>query len=141
MAQRKQNCHPRRRHVKGQGHQHHLGHGPSPVVDQPHTTKDIGSSPQKAAANVQPPPQYEDQTLQMLAGMNEQTKEQQAQSNHDREQAALDRENVIREQEALRQLNEQLQAQIVASRTPRHRHSTKASIESKNLPTYESSTS
>jgi len=38
--------------------------------------------------------------------MKEQIKKQQAQSDHDRELAILDRKNVIREQEALRQLNE-----------------------------------
>ena len=38
--------------------------------------------------------------------------EPQAQSNRDREQAALDRERVIHEQEALKQLNDQLLAQI-----------------------------
>jgi len=37
---------------------------------------------------------------------------EQAQSNCDQELMAVDRENVIREQEALRQLNDQLQAQI-----------------------------
>ena len=35
-------------------------------------------------------------------------KEQQARSDRDREQAALDRENVIRKQKALKQLNDQL---------------------------------
>jgi len=43
----------------------------------------------------------------MLAGMKEQ---KQAQSDHDREQVALDRENTICEQEALRRLNDQLLA-------------------------------
>jgi len=38
----------------------------------------------------------------MLADMKEQMKEQQAQSDRDREQAALDCENAIREQEVLR---------------------------------------
>ena len=46
--------------------------------------------------------------------MKKKMKEQQAQSDRDRQQAALDHENGIREQEALRQLNNQLQAQIVA---------------------------
>ena len=50
----------------------------------------------------------------MLVDMKEQMKEQQAQSNRDREQTFLDRENVIREQEALSQLKNQLQAQIAA---------------------------
>jgi len=50
----------------------------------------------------------------MLADMKEQIKVQQAQSYRDREQTALDRENVIREHEALRQLNNQLHAQIAA---------------------------
>ena len=39
-------------------------------------------------------------------------KEQQIQLDHDRERAALDHEYVIREQEALRWLNKQLQAQV-----------------------------
>jgi len=37
-------------------------------------------------------------------------KEQQAQSNRNQEQAVLDRERTSREQEALKQLNDQLQA-------------------------------
>jgi len=41
-------------------------------------------------------------------------KKQQSPSDCDREQAALDHENVVREQEMLGQLNNQLQAQIVA---------------------------
>jgi len=41
----------------------------------------------------------------MLADLKKQIKEQQAQSNRDWEQAALDHKNVIREQEALRHLN------------------------------------
>jgi len=41
-------------------------------------------------------------------------KEQQAQTNRDREQATLNHENAIRELETLRQLNNQLLAQIVA---------------------------
>ena len=44
----------------------------------------------------------------MLADMKEQAKEQQAQSDHDREQAALNRDNAIREHEVLRQLNNRL---------------------------------
>jgi len=50
----------------------------------------------------------------MLTYMKEQMKEQQAQSDRNREQTTFDRENVVREQEALRQLNDQLQAQISA---------------------------
>ena len=45
------------------------------------------------------PSQYEDQILQMLTDMKEQMKEQQAQSDCDREQAAVDREIAIREYE------------------------------------------
>jgi len=48
----------------------------------------------------------------MLTDMKEQMKEQQAQSARDRKQAALDCDNAIREHEPLRQLNNQLQAQI-----------------------------
>ena len=49
----------------------------------------------------------------MLANMKQQVKKQQARSDRDQKQVTLDRENVICEQEALRQLNNQLQAQIV----------------------------
>jgi len=49
-----------------------------------------------------------------MLDMKEQMKDKQAQSNCDWEQVALDHKNVIREQEALRQVNEQLQAQIAA---------------------------
>ena len=41
----------------------------------------------------------------MLASMKKQMKEQHAHSDRDRKQGALDCENVIREQEILRQLN------------------------------------
>ena len=41
----------------------------------------------------------------MLADMKEQMNEQQTQQYRDQEQTALDRENTINEQEALRQLN------------------------------------
>ena len=41
----------------------------------------------------------------MLNNMKEQIKEQQAQSNCDQEQMALDHENIISEQKVLRQLN------------------------------------
>ena len=53
----------------------------------------------------------------MLADMKEQMYEQQAQSYHDQKQAALNRERAAHEQEALKQLNDQLQAQIVTLRT------------------------
>ena len=42
----------------------------------------------------------------MLTDMKEQMKEQQARSDRNWKQAALDCENVIREEEALRQLND-----------------------------------
>ena len=48
----------------------------------------------------------------MLIDIKEQIKKQQAWSDSDREQAALDSENTVREQEALKQLNDQLLAQI-----------------------------
>ena len=54
----------------------------------------------------------------MLADMKEQMKEQQAQSDRDQEFATLDHENAIREQEPLRQLNNQLQAQFTALQNP-----------------------
>ena len=41
-----------------------------------------------------------------MLGDMEQIKEQQARSDHDREEAALNHENAIREQEALKQLND-----------------------------------
>ena len=50
----------------------------------------------------------------MLADMKEQMKKRQDRSDRDREHAALGRENVIREQEALKKLNDQFQTQIVA---------------------------
>ena len=50
----------------------------------------------------------------MLTDLKEQMKEKQARSDHDRKQAALDRENIDREQEALKQLNDQLHARITA---------------------------
>jgi len=50
---------------------------------------------------------FEGQILQMLAHM----KELQAQSDRNREQAALDHEIAAHEQEALKQLNDQLQTQ------------------------------
>ena len=52
-----------------------------------------------AAASVQLPQKHEDQLLQTLADIKEQMNEQQTQSNHDREQVALNRKNTIREQE------------------------------------------
>jgi len=69
------------------------------AIDQPYTTKDIGSSsPQGTTANVQILLlQYKDQIFQMLADIKEQMKEQQAQSDRDRKQMVLDRENVIHE--------------------------------------------
>ena len=75
-----------------------------PLTDeQSHTTKDTGSSsPQGATTCAQLPQRHEDQFLQMLTEMKEQMKEQQAQLDRDREQAALNCENAISEQEALR---------------------------------------
>ena len=70
--------------------------------------------------SVQPPQQYENQLLQMLTNMKERMKEQEAQSDHGQEQVTLDRKNVIREYEALRQLNNRLHAQIAVSRTLQH---------------------
>ena len=74
------------------------GTTPSLSNDQPHTTENTTSlSAQGATASVQPLQRHEDLLLQMFTDMNEQMKEQQAQSDPDRKQAALDRENVIRE--------------------------------------------
>jgi len=57
------------------------------AIDQPHNIEEIGSSSAPgAAANAQAPLlQYEDQFIQMLADMKEQTKEQQTQSDCVRE--------------------------------------------------------
>jgi len=109
---------------------------PPLAIDQPYTTERhwfllaSGSNRQRPSS----PAAVRRLALQMLVDMKEQMKEQQAQSDRDREQAALGRENAICEQEALRQLKEQPQAQIAALRTPRHRHSRKASLELENLP-------
>ena len=85
------------------------------VIDQLCSIKDTGSfSPQGAVANVQPSQQYEDELLQMLADMKEHRKEQQVQSDRDQEQANFNYKNAIREQEALRRLSNQLQAEIAA---------------------------
>ena len=72
---------------------------PPLTIDQPHATEDTSFfSPSRSAANVQAPPlQYDEQLLQILTDMKEQMKEQQAQSDRDREQVANDRKNVIRE--------------------------------------------
>ena len=73
---------------------------PPPTIDQSHITENMGSLPQGAAANIQTPsPHSEDQILQMFFDMKQQMKEQQAQSDRDREQAALDRDNAIHEHE------------------------------------------
>ena len=48
----------------------------------------------------------------MLADMKEQMKEQQARSDRNRKQAALDRKNAAHEQKVLKRLNDQLQTQI-----------------------------
>jgi len=52
---------------------------------------------QRTATSARPLPQYERKILQMLAGMKNQMKEQQAWSDHDQEQVAPDHENVVRE--------------------------------------------
>ena len=44
----------------------------------------------------------------MLADMNEQMREQQALLDQDQKQVSLDRDNTTREQEALKQYNDQL---------------------------------
>ena len=86
---------------------------PSPADDQRDTTEDIGSfSPPRAASNIQLTPFFKGQIFQVLVDMKEQMKEQQIRSNHDREQATLDSENVACEQEALKCHNDQLLAQI-----------------------------
>jgi len=84
------------------------------TVNSEHATEDTGSFLSKRTANsAQSLPLYEGQILQMLADMKEQMKKQ-TESDHDLKQATLDCENSNCEQEALKQLNEQLQAQITA---------------------------
>ena len=75
---------------------------------------DTGSSSAQMIATSAQPSLFECQILQMLTDMKEHMKEQQVWSNHDQEQVILDRENTIRKHEALRQLNDQFQTQIVA---------------------------
>ena len=93
---------------------HRWGCGPLPTDDQLHTTKDTGSSsPQEATANVQPSHQHENHLFQMLADMKERMKERKP------NQITIEsRRLLIREHpcwvKALRQLNNQLQAQIAA---------------------------
>ena len=58
---------------------------------QPHTIENTDFSPQGATVSVQSPQRHGGQLLQMLTTMKEQTKEQQGQSDCEREQAALDR--------------------------------------------------
>jgi len=72
---------------------------------------------------------FEGRIFQMLADI----KQQQAQSDRCREQAALDRERVTHEQEGLKQLNYQLQAQIDTLREQRSKQSQIASMKSERL--------
>ena len=72
----------------------------------------------------------------MLADMNEQMKE------HKPGQISiasrrLNRENAIRKQEALKQFNDQLQAQIATLPNTQTQMRRNASSKSKNLPTFE----
>ena len=64
------------------------------------------SSPQEPAASVQPSQQREVQLLQMRYQMKEKMKEHQMQSNREREEMALNHENILREQEKLTQFNQ-----------------------------------
>jgi len=75
----------------------------------------------------------------MFSDMKEQMKEQQAQCDRDQEHAALDCENTIREQEALRQLTTNSRLKSLPSKTTSHRRSQKASS-SVDYPTSESLT-
>ena len=67
-------------------------------------------------------------------------KEQQAQADRDREQAALDRENAILEQEALRRLNDQFYAQITPLQNNQSSMQLEREPEAVDLPTSEFST-
>ena len=67
--------------------------------------------------------------------MKEQMKEQQLQSDRDREQLALNHENTTSEQEALKHLNNQVQFKSLPSKTPPTRRIQEAILESDNLPT------
>ena len=111
-----------------------------PAIDQPHATEDTGSSPKRGNRQCQPPQQHENQVLQMLADIKEQIKEQ-AQSDRNQEQESLDRENVIHEQETMRQLNNQLQTQIAALQDNQPSTQSKSEPEVGDLPTSEPLTS
>ena len=84
---------------------------PRHPADSERATYDVGfSSSQRTAISARTPPLYEGHIFQMLTDR----KEQQAWSDRDREQVALNCENVMHEQEVLKQLNDQLQAQVTA---------------------------
>jgi len=73
---------------------------PPPTSDQLHTIEEMGfSSRQEPVASIHPSQQCKNQLLQILYEVREQMKEQQAQSNHKREQVALDRKNPPRARE------------------------------------------
>ena len=108
---------------------HHWGHRPPQALDRECLAEDDGFSSQRAAASARAPPLYEGQIFQMLADMKEQMKVQQAQSDRDWKQAALDRNNAVKEQEALKQHNDQLQAQIVTlQKKPRSRQNQRTNL-------------
>jgi len=80
----------------------------------------------------------------MLASMKKQMKEQHAHSDRDQKQGPLDCENVIREQETLRQLNNKLQTHIAAPLPPKSNQpltQSKKEPEVDGLPTSELLTS
>jgi len=74
---------------------------PSHIINHECPTHDTSSSSRRIATSTHLP-LYEDQILHMLNDMKEQMKEQQAQSDRHREQAALDCENVDHEHEVLK---------------------------------------
>ena len=77
---------------------------PHVVIDHGLAAKDIHSS-QRTATSARSPSLYEGQVFQMLADMKEWMKEQ-ARSDCERNQVALDRENVAHEHGAQKQLND-----------------------------------
>ena len=83
------------------------------INNQPLGKGTASATSQDPSVGTQPPQQQEDQLFQMLHEMKKQIKKQQRKSGHEREQIILDYENILREQKGLKQLNQQLQAQVV----------------------------
>ena len=69
-------------------------------------------SPQEPSISAHPSQKQEDQLFQILHEMREQIKKQQ--SNHELEQMTLNHDNILREQEELKLLNQLIQTQVGA---------------------------